>query len=447
MRSSLAFVALEAWRPLHALLRTQRVVNVVTEAHTQMPPAVHISESHWWHLTQLVVRWRATLLCYLFPILSVLVIFGIADYFEFSRQHAPYLLLLLGVVVATSAWYGGILSGWISVALATVTVDYFVIVPRRVVNFDEKALLWSVAFLTLAIASNVLSLHRRRIEQQLRRSRDALETRVAERTAELESAYDALKRKTRDHLEAEQSQHLLRRELARAARVTTLGVLSASIAHEVNQPLAAILSNGHAARNWLQKDPPRLDRAKDSVEAVIAAADRTIAVVGGIRRLIENRTPIFELVNLSDVVRQILTLVRYELQSRDIECKTEFESELPPVRASSVTLSQVVLNLIINGIDALEDVSRRPKELTIRVSSIGDEQVAITVEDSGKGIADIDLDRIFTPFYTTKPNGIGVGLSICRSVAEMYGGRIEATRRHPHGMSFSLILPISEDDP
>lgn len=405
------------------------------------------SDVHAASRSYLTAGWRATLFRYLLPVLAMLAIFGVAYYFDLNDRNAPHLLVPLAVAVAVSAWFGGALPGWISVVLATITVDYFMIVPRHVVNLDQKALLWSVAFLVLAITSNILSLQRRRIERELRRSHDVLDTRVRDRTAELENAYESLRIEALERVAAEESERRMRRELARAARITTLGVLTASIAHEVNQPLAAILANAQAARNWLQQCPPAMEQAKESVLAVIGVAERTSAVVGGVRKLMEKGTPVQEAVDLNEVVSQVLTLVRHELQSRNIDLQVRYDPALPSVRANLVALQQVVLNAIMNGIDAMEDVSGWRKELAIGFELIDDEKIAMMIGDSGKGIAQQNVDHIFEPFYSTKPNGIGMGLSICRLIAETYGGRISMAPRSPHGTIFSLILPIAGDEP
>jgi C4-dicarboxylate-specific signal transduction histidine kinase len=227
----------------------------------------------------------------------------------------------------------------------------------------------------------------------------------------------------------------------------TMGALTASIAHEINQPLTAITANGNAALFWLQRESPCLDETRESIVAMIAAAKRASSVVGEIRGLIEKGTTGSEEVDLNEVITGILSLVHRDINLRGIDLKLQLDKALPKVHGGRVALQQVILNMIMNSIEALEPVSDRSRELIIQSQTVDANGIAVTVQDSGIGLAESDTNKLFSPFFTTKPNGIGMGLAICRSIAEALGGHMTASGRLPHGAAFSIVLPRSREQP
>jgi PAS domain S-box-containing protein len=207
--------------------------------------------------------------------------------------------------------------------------------------------------------------------------------------------------------------HKAQSELAHLSRITTMGELASSIAHEINQPIGAIATNGNAAVRWLAQTPPHMEGAGEALDCIIR-----------------------------DVVREVLVLTSYETSRRGATVKTELTSSLPPVLGDRVQLQQVLLNLIINSLDSMNTVNDRPRELVIR-SSREANNLALEVMDSGQGWDDQLLDRIFDPFFTTKKDGIGMGLTISRSIVEAHGGRLWAERREPYGAILKFALPIA----
>ena len=252
-----------------------------------------------------------------------------------------------------------------------------------------------------------------------------------------------LRRQLADHAEKELRE--AQAELAHITRVTTLGEMTASIAHEVNQPLAAVKANAEACLHWLDRETPDLDAARRSVEWVIDDSNRANEVIRRVRSLAK-KTDLGENleVDLNEVGREVIALVRGELISHQVSVQTEFAPALPMILGDRVQLQQVIINLVMNGIEAMLSVTDRPRELVIR-SGHDETQVLVGVTDSGLGISAENADRLFNPFFTTKATGMGMGLSICRSIMEAHGGRLWATANPPHGATFHFTLPVNVD--
>jgi PAS domain S-box-containing protein len=234
-------------------------------------------------------------------------------------------------------------------------------------------------------------------------------------------------------------------ELAHVTRVTTLGEMTASIAHEVNQPLAAVAANAEACLRWLDRATPNLDEARRSVEWVINDNNRASEVIWRVRALAK-KTEIEQVpLDIKDVVKEVNALVRSELVSHQVLLRTEFASSLPLILADRVQLQQVIINLVMNGIEAMQSVTDRPRELVIRSRQDEKQQVLVSVTDCGVGIPAENAGRMFQAFFTTKSGGMGMGLSICRSIIEAQGGRLWATEALPHGATFQFTLPVNAD--
>jgi C4-dicarboxylate-specific signal transduction histidine kinase len=234
-------------------------------------------------------------------------------------------------------------------------------------------------------------------------------------------------------------------ELAHVTRITTLGELAASIAHEVNQPLAGVIANAEAGLRWLRRGTPDVDAACRSVEWIIDDGNRASEVIRRVRAL-ANKTEIEKLpLDVNDVAREVISLVQRELVSNQVSLQMELAPALPTILGDRVQLQQVIINLVVNGIEAMQSVTDRPRELAIRSREDEPQQVLLSVTDCGVGISAEDADRLFTPFFTTKSSGMGMGLSICRSIMEAHGGRLWATANVPHGATFQLTLPVYAD--
>jgi PAS domain S-box-containing protein len=231
-------------------------------------------------------------------------------------------------------------------------------------------------------------------------------------------------------------------ELAHVTRVMTLGEITASIAHEVNQPLAAVVMSGNACRRWLDADPPNLDEARQAAQRIIDNGNRASDVIRRIRSLLQRQAPEKRSLDVNDVVRDTLALTRSELTRQHVSVRTELQQALPPVLGDHVGLQQVLVNLILNGLDAMVGVTSSPRVLTIRTRADAARGVEVEVRDLGKGLDPEHPNRIFDPFFSTKPGGLGMGLSISRSIVEAHGGRLWATPNEEAGATLHFTLPV-----
>jgi C4-dicarboxylate-specific signal transduction histidine kinase len=231
--------------------------------------------------------------------------------------------------------------------------------------------------------------------------------------------------------------------LAHVVRVTTLGELAASIAHEVNQPLAAVVANAEAGLRWLRRGTPDVDAARRSLEWIIDDGDRASAVIRRVRALADKTSIEKVPLDVNDVVRETIALMRRELISHRVTLRTELTPALPIILGDRVQLQQVIINLVMNGAEAMQSVNGRPRELAIRSRQDETRLVLVGVTDCGVGISAENADRLFDPFFTTKSGGMGMGLSICRSIVEAHDGRLWATANLPHGATFQFTLPVS----
>jgi len=235
-------------------------------------------------------------------------------------------------------------------------------------------------------------------------------------------------------------------ELAHVNRVTTMGELAASIAHEVNQPLAAVIANAEACVRWLKNQTPNLEAARRSVEWIIEDGTRASQVIRRVRAL-ANKAELEKVpLDVSDVAVETIALVKRELISHRVSLRTEFAPALPTILGDRVQLQQVIINLVMNGIEAMQAVTDRPRELVIRSRQDEKQNVLVSVTDCGVGISAENADRLFNAFFTTKASGMGMGLSICRSIVEAHDGRLWATANTPHGATFQFTLPVNADN-
>jgi PAS domain S-box-containing protein len=245
--------------------------------------------------------------------------------------------------------------------------------------------------------------------------------------------------------QAEENLHNAQAELAHITRLTTLGELTASIAHEVNQPLAAIVANAEACLGWLDRETPDLKAARRSVEWVIDDGIRASEVVRRVRALANKADTDKVPLDVNDVVREVVTLVQRELVSHRISLRTELAPAPLKILGDRVQLQQVIINLVMNGIEAMQAVTARSRELVIRSGQDDASRVFLSVTDCGVGISVEDTDRLFKAFFTTKPSGLGMGLSICRSIVEAHGGRLSAFRNEGSGATFQFALPLHQE--
>jgi signal transduction histidine kinase len=240
---------------------------------------------------------------------------------------------------------------------------------------------------------------------------------------------------------AEEALAKLRAELARAARVASLGVLTAAIAHEVNQPLAGIVTNASMCRRMLAVDPPDIERARESASRTIRDAERASEVVKRLRALFCKKGVTCESLDLNEATREVVALSLSELERNKVMVRTELACELPPVQGDRVQLQQVILNLLLNASDAMGGIDDRPRQIVIRTERGEKDRVQLSVRDTGVGFDPPGADRLFDAFYTTKSNGMGIGLSVSRSIIESHKGRLWATPNDGPGATFSFSIP------
>jgi PAS domain S-box-containing protein len=239
----------------------------------------------------------------------------------------------------------------------------------------------------------------------------------------------------------------LQMEMAHANRVATMGQLSASIAHEINQPIAGVITNAHAGLRWLGMRRPNLEEVRQSFSRIVRDGNRAGEVIDRIRALVRRAPPRREPLDINEAVREVIALAQAEMRRNRIQFRTRLADDLPHIAGDRVQLQQVTTNLIVNAIEAMSDVREGPRELTIVSGACSSTDVFVEVQDTGSGLGPANLDRLFQSFYTTKPDGMGMGLAISRSIVEAHGGRLSAAANQPHGAVFRLTLSVEEARP
>jgi C4-dicarboxylate-specific signal transduction histidine kinase len=247
----------------------------------------------------------------------------------------------------------------------------------------------------------------------------------------------------RDLAEREARYREVQMQLAHANRVATMGQLSASIAHEVSQPLAAALTNTQTALRWLGRDPPNLPKVEEALRRIESNGKRAGDVIEGLRALIKKAPPALESLDINEVLDEIILLTRVEAVKNHIAVRKQFAADLPLVRGSRVQLQQVILNLMVNAIEAMSEDDDGRRDLQIGTERDAAGSLLVTVGDSGPGLTPAMFERVFEAFYTTKPTGLGIGLSICRSIIEAHGGKLWASPPAERGAVFQFTLPAA----
>lgn len=357
-----------------------------------------------------------------------------------ALAEKPWAFPFYAAIVA-SAWFGTG-PGFFSVILATAAVQYFWASPHFSLHVDTNDLPWFLSFVICALVSLAWSTQRRRAQQ-------GLEAIVRQRTADLLQTNEALQVEIaeREAAEAERrrTEQALRDaevELARTLRLATLAELAAAIAHEINQPLAAITANGSACVRSLGQSPPLLDNAREAAGCIVADGHRAADVIARIRALFNKDEPKQQLIDINDVIRRVLELSRGAIERQRVVARRRLARSVLPVMGDPVQLQQVMVNLVTNALEAMAAVAERERVLVIK-SEKDDDTVVVTVEDTGPGLAPGEAVSIFDSFYTTKPDGIGVGLAISRSIIDAHGGSLWAAPSAPRGARIGFSLPAA----
>src|SRR5580704_6878123 len=364
------------------------------------------------------------LLRYAFAIalVSIALLLSLALQVRFDNPF--WFFFAIAVIAAT--WFGGRGPGWVAVGISTAVVLYFFIPPYRVWSVNLCDIPFFLTFVGCQVVANWLISWRRETEDSLRRTRDELEVKVGERTAELHDANESLLEQIAEQKRTEEALQVTRTELARVVRITTIGELTASIAHEVNQPLAAVVANADACVAWLSHQTPNLVEARAAAERTTQGATRASEVIVRIRSLIDKVTPQKSRVQINEVIEEIAVLAERQAEKNNVSLTLELTPDLPAVLGDKIQLQQVVLNLMINGIEAMSSVTDRQRRMLIRSRAQDAGQILVSVEDSGIGVSPQVMARLFEPFFTTRSQGMGMGLPISRSIIEAHGGRLWA---------------------
>ena len=381
------------------------------------------------------------------PYATAAVLVGIAFALTFIlRYFFPYpVLFLFFAAVMASAWFGGTGAGLFAVLLSTLLTDFFFVPPFHSFIVDPTNVSYFGAFVICALVASWVSSSKKNSEEALKEARNQLEVRVAERTTELQKSNAELRWTMQEHDKAQQALRETQTELAHLSRVFSMGELTSSIAHEISQPLTAVVTNGHACLEWLSAAPPNVDKARRTTESIIQDGTRAGAVLDRIRSLFKKESPAQDWLDMNEVIEELTVFLRDEAGRRGITVRTRLTGGLPRVKGDRVQLQQVVLNLLMNGMDAMSGLADRERSLTIGSRRHDTRSIAISVEDSGIGLRPEIEGRIFEPFFTTKHQGIGMGLSISRSIVESHRGHLWAESGRSGGALFQFTIPVDSE--
>jgi C4-dicarboxylate-specific signal transduction histidine kinase len=371
-------------------------------------------------------------------LLSVYTALLISRWPPLRLETAP-VSLFLGAIMF-SAWFGGLGPGLLATALSSLAFDYYFLPPIYSLVAKPGEIPRLVIFTVSALFVGSLSAAQRGATESLRRARDDLRGTVQE----LQKTNEALHVESLERKHAEEALRDAQGDLARVSRMTTLGELTASLAHEVNQPIAAAVTNANTCLRWLTRERPDLEEAREAASRIVKDATRAAEIVSRTRLLFKKGTAQRELVSLNEMIREMIVLLRGEATRHKILIGMDLATNLPQVMGDRVLLQQVLMNLMLNGIEAMKDVDGK-RELLIKSQQTENEEVIVSVSDTGVGLPPQQADQIFKAFFTTKPQGTGMGLSISRSIVEAHGGRLWADGNSPRGASFCFTLSTKSE--
>jgi C4-dicarboxylate-specific signal transduction histidine kinase len=346
--------------------------------------------------------------------------------FRLGQNLATATCLLLGIIVLVSLW-GSLPSSAVVSLVAVGCLDYYFTSPIFSLQINDP--FDSIALALFLVTSAVIT---------------TLVSRLRNRTKQLALSATQLQDQIAEHM---QTQEFLQQtqELARVNRVMLMGEMTASIAHEVNQPLTGIVANAGTCLRYLAAEIPDLEEVRQYLGYIARDGKRAAEVISRIRALVNRVPERRERLDLNESIFEVIALTQTELRRNPVDLQTNLASGLPQIPADRVQLQQVVLNLIVNALEAMNEAGERPRTLVVNSGTSTSNEVFVEVRDSGPGLDEANLERLFRSFYTTKAQGMGMGLSISRLIVEAHGGRLWATGNKPHGAVFRFTLPIQDD--
>ena len=372
---------------------------------------------------------------YLLALAFIVLALAMTLVLQHFEQDRPTLFLFFAAIVA-AAWFGGVGPGCFAVAVSIPAGIYFysAALHEYTINLDNAVLF--LFFSACAMAGGFLSSRQRQAEEGLQRTHRELQIKARE----LESMNRTLLSEIAERRRAEQALQDSQSELARVARLTTMGELAASIAHELNQPLAAVVTTAETCLRWLERELPDVDHARAAARRIVRDGNRASEVVRRIRAMVRKALPERTALNINAIIQDALALMEADLRKSGVVVRAALADDMPNMQGDRTLLQQVFVNLITNAMESMALVDGEHRLLQIESVRQSNETVAIDVRDSGAGIADDTRERLFDAFVTTKKNGMGLGLSICRSIVEAHGGSLSAATASPHGAVFHITL-------
>jgi C4-dicarboxylate-specific signal transduction histidine kinase len=361
---------------------------------------------------------------------------------EWLTPHIGFPGTLFIGLVMLSGWFGGVGPGLLATAISTLAFHYTFLHSKFWIGQRPPELPRLVMYVIANLLVAMVSAAQRNAKESLRRTRDDLERTVHD----LQITNEALHVESRERKQAEEALRQAEADLARATRVTSMGELAASLAHEVNQPIAAAVTNANTCLRWLSRDQPDLEEARAAASRIVQDGRRAGEIVKRVRQLFKKDTLQREPVDINEVVREMILLLRSETIRFAVLVRVELATDLPAFMGDRVQLQQVLMNLMTNSIDAMKDVDGT-RELTIQSQRAEDGQLLISVSDTGVGLPSQQADKIFNSFFTNKTQGTGMGLSISRSIVESHGGRLWAGANSPRGAKFYFTLSANAQVP
>src|SRR2546421_1661689 len=363
---------------------------------------------------------------YWIAVLSVGAALIISRWPPLHLQDAPVSLFLCAVIL--SAWFGGVWPGLLATVLSALAFYYYFLPPIQSLDAKPEEIPRLVVFMLSALFVGALSVAQRSATELLRRARDDLKGTVQE----LQKSNEALQTESLERKHAEEARREAQAELARVSRVTTMGELTASLAHEVNQPIAAAVTNANTCLRWLTRDHPDVEEARAAAMRIVKDGKRAAEIITRVRQLFKKGPAQRELVDVNEIIREMIVLLRGETTRYKITVRMELAADLPLIMGDRVQLQQVLMNLIVNSIEAMKEVDG-VRELALKSQRTEKEEVLVSVSDTGVGLPPQQADQVFNAFFTTKPHGTGMGLRISRSIVESHEGRVWAADNSPRG--------------